>query len=98
MKSFAKRHQMSDKLVASEIVRHANDLLVDFVSDVLAPDVMILSYENDTLTIACRNSPAVYSAQGLIDPLTHALTTDYPNNTFKVVTALRPDAWKEWYN
>jgi hypothetical protein len=89
------RHGIGKQVLSASVVTTAERTLSSLLAPQIKEDVRALSFRENTLTLACRHSAALYDAEGFAAKLGRSLEESFPSLSIKVEAKLRPDAFPE---
>ncbi len=95
--SFTKRHGITKKLLAHDILAGATaELGLLLGGTPLERDVLVVSYAEGLLTFACKHPAARFDMEAFAPALCKRLEERFPAQTFTSRCVVRPEAWKQW--
>ena len=90
------RHGIGAQVLAARVVLKGNEVLDSMVSAEQRQDFKVLSFNNNELTIICRNSSAKFFLGSQTNNLARRLEQELPEiSVVNVKLELRPDDWSK---
>lgn len=97
MSDLMHRHGFGKQVTAAMIVKKADEYLQQLGSAPLKQDVKAISFQDDVLKIAVRNSAAGYELAALIPELHERLMRDFPSaNIERIIHQLHPKTFENF--
>ncbi len=88
------RHGIGAQVLAARAVLRGNEILDSMVSTEQRQDFKVLSFNNNELTVICRNSSAKFFLNPQTNNLARRLEQELPEiSVVNVKLELRPDDW-----
>lgn len=89
------RHGIARQVTAALLVKRARELAQHLVDPRALPDIYVVSFQNNQLSIACKHAAAVRSARAAAIPLKEQLEIDFPTLTItEVHCRIDTNPWK----
>ncbi|MFA6130736.1 MAG: hypothetical protein WC730_00515 [Patescibacteria group bacterium] len=92
MSGAMRRHGIERQITAAMIVEKAKEYLPQVFEPAACLDLVVISYQNERLSIGCRHSEAMYLVTAKRDALKELLEQDFPATMIRDITPVyRPE-------